>query len=395
MSLHDRLRGVQVEDPEVGADTPRAGGSDVDGSARAVVNATRSVGRRSLAELSLPVAVVLWVGIVVVSTRQSPAAAVGCVVLGALGSWRGSSSSRGGRWSTVLLGVGALLWVTIAVRVSADTAVWLPAAAAAGWMAGAALAGVARPPASRVSSSGRMLAVVLAWTIAVVWTASGDPRATWWGAVEWHGPRSSDAVALTFDDGPNDSATLAIADILAGRGARGSFFVVGAAALARPDIVRELVARGQVVGTHSFRHGANDWLDPAYPEAVRGGKAVATVTGQCPTLFRPPHGRHDPLTSAAVARGGMHTVTWDVSGHDWDTTDATLVATRVLRGVRGGSIVLLHDGLDGDPTIDRTVVIRALPMILDGLAARGLRPVGLDELLGLTAWQSACTWDGE
>ena len=79
-------------------------------------------------------------------------------------------------------------------------------------------------------------------------------------------------------------------------------------------------------------------------------------------------------------------VLWDVSASDWTTTDGRLVARRVLAAVRSGSIIDLHDGLDGNPSVDRSVVVRALPLILDGLRARGLRPVRLDRLIGGPAY---------
>ena len=228
------------------------------------------------------------------------------------------------------------------------------------------------------------------WLAAVVWSGANDPAASWFGALVSHGSRASDMVALTFDDGPNDSATLAVADVLTARGARGSFFLVGAAVEARPELARQLAARGEVVGNHSFRHGRNDWLVPDYPEVRRGQVASSGVLGRCPSFFRPPYGRHSPFTAAAAARLGLRTVTWDVNGHDWDTSDPAVIARRVMARVRPGSIVLLHDGANGVPTADRSVLVPAVSLILDGLATRRLRAVGLDELLGTSAWTSSC-----
>ena len=65
----------------------------------------------------------------------------------------------------------------------------------------------------------------------------------------------------------------------------------------------------------------------------------------------------------------MRMVTWDVSAGDWATRNAGLVARRVLDHVRAGSIVLLHDGLDGRVDADRSVIVEALPLILEGLRA--------------------------
>jgi peptidoglycan/xylan/chitin deacetylase (PgdA/CDA1 family) len=86
----------------------------------------------------------------------------------------------------------------------------------------------------------------------------------------------------------------------------------------------------------------------------------------------------------------MVSVTWDVSAGDWATDDAALVAERVLRDVQPGSIILLHDGLDGNVGADRSVIVRALPMILDGLRDRGLRPVTVAELVGEEAYADSC-----
>jgi len=64
-------------------------------------------------------------------------------------------------------------------------------------------------------------------------------------------------------------------------------------------------------------------------------------------------------------------VLWDTAAGDWSTNDPQLIARRVLARVHGGSIVLLHDGLDGNAHANRTVILRAVPLILAGLRAKG------------------------
>ena len=327
-------------------------------------------------------------GVAVVAAHQPVGLGIGLVACAVAAAALGRSTRVAWpiRWLSLLCGV----WLFIAVGTAGPTAAWLPSTTAASWLVGlVGRSGVRRPRPGRIWLTS--VAVGLVWTLSALWTVAGDPGADWFGAVVSHGPRTSTMVALTFDDGPNDSATIAIADLLAARGVRGSFFLIGTAAEARPDLVGALVARGELVGDHSYRHATNDWLDPGYPEAQRGQRSIARIAGHCPTLFRPPHGRHSPFTAAAVHAAAMRSVTWDVSAHDWDTNDPALIARRVLDRVRGGSIVLLHDGANGDPTADRTVLVRALPAILDGLAARGLEPVGLDQLLSVAPWATGCT----
>ena len=80
-------------------------------------------------------------------------------------------------------------------------------------------------------------------------------------------------------------------------------------------------------------------------------------------------------------------VGWDVSAGGGATNDPNLIARRVLHHVRPGSIIDLHDGLDGEVNADRTVLVRAMP---DGLQTRGLQPVRLDQLLGRSGYTDHC-----
>jgi peptidoglycan/xylan/chitin deacetylase (PgdA/CDA1 family) len=210
--------------------------------------------------------------------------------------------------------------------------------------------------------------------------------ATWFGGGVTHGPRQSNEVAITFDDGPNVGATPAVMRILDRAGVKGTFFIVGKALDQDPQIVRALYAHGHLLGNHSYHHDQWRWLDPRYPELERTQSAFAQDVGACPAWFRPPHGDRTPMMARVVHQHGMRMAMWDVSAGDWATTSAHTIADRVLNRVRGGSIIDLHDGLDGKPYVDRSVIVRALPLILDGLRARHLRPVRLDELVGGPAY---------
>ena len=236
-----------------------------------------------------------------------------------------------------------------------------------------------------IASIGSLLSIGL-----VLWVAGNDPTVQWFGHIVTHGDRHGQRVALTFDDGPDDPFSLQVSAVLDAHGAKGTFFEVGKAIDARPDIARALYADGHLVANHSYHHDYWRWLDPRYPELDRTEAAFRERLGVCPAFFRPPHGQRTPFMLAHVSSKGMHTVTWDVSAGDWATDDAALVARRILDGVKPGSIILLHDGIDGTVTADRSVLVKALPMILDGLRAKGLTPVRLDELLGLPGYLDHC-----
>ena len=237
--------------------------------------------------------------------------------------------------------------------------------------------------------AGGLVAAVLFAAGAVLWQGANSPRSSWFGQMVSHGPRR-DEVALTFDDGPNVRFTPLVESILDQHGVKGTFFTVGKALDARPDITRSLVADGHLVANHSYRHDARGWLDPRYPELDQTQRAFVRQLGVCPTFYRPPHGQHTPLLARVVARHHMTMVGWEASGGDWNARDPAVVVRRVLARVRPGSVINLHDGLDGNLWADRSVLVRALPAILDGLERRGLHPVRLDVLLGVNGYDGHC-----
>jgi peptidoglycan/xylan/chitin deacetylase (PgdA/CDA1 family) len=239
-----------------------------------------------------------------------------------------------------------------------------------------------------VRAAATMAAVVTVGT--TFWVGANSPTVTWFGSQVAHGPRDGRQVAITFDDGPDDPYTLEIARILDAHGAKGTFFMVGKALDRRPDIARALRADGHLLGNHSYHHDEWRWLDPRYPELDRTQSAFRHNLGVCPTFYRAPHGQHTPFLAHVVGDHGMTMVGWEVSAGDWNTRDAPLVARRVLDGVKPGSIIVLHDGLDGSVTADRSVLVRAVPMILDGLKRQGLKPVRLDALLHERGYGDHC-----
>lgn len=305
----------------------------------------------------------------------------------------GRLSGTGGRALAVY---SALVVASMALLVVARAGVGRDAAMIAGFVL-LSISGAARLPAvvrsrSRVRRS--TLALALGGPLLALLTAgyigATTPSATWFGSLTSHGPRDSNRVAITFDDGPNPPFTLQIARILDEHGAKGTFFTVGKALEARPDISQALLDDGHLLGNHSYRHDAFRWLDPSYPELEDTQDAFKRTLGVCPAFYRPPHGSHTPFIANEVGDRRMRMVTWDDSAGDWATTDVALVTKRVLDKVQPGSIILLHDGIDGNIGADRSVILGALPLILDGLRERGLEPVTLDKLLGVPGYLQSC-----
>jgi peptidoglycan/xylan/chitin deacetylase (PgdA/CDA1 family) len=186
----------------------------------------------------------------------------------------------------------------------------------------------------------------------------------------------SNAVALTFDDGPGPF-TGELLDILREEGAHATFFVVGNRLVDWPRLARSESEVG-AVGNHSWSHQRLTeiprWV--AWLELARTQAALQEQVGSRPRLFRAPYEQHNAQTDAVARSLGLVEVFWSVvSGDDRPKATARSVVRNVVAGLRPGAIVLMHD--------IHPWTVRAMPQILRAIRLRGLRAVSVPELLAL------------
>ena len=197
-----------------------------------------------------------------------------------------------------------------------------------------------------------------------------------------HGPRDTARVALTFNGSPSRN-TLAILRILDTSDVKATFFSDAEAVDAKAVALHTLLSDGQLVANHSYVEQQRAWLDPRFRDLGRAQHAFARELGVCPTFFRPPHGRHTPLMARVVHHHGMTMVGWDVAAHSRSSPAGSVYAA-------SSPFVMLGDGLDDARSTDSRAILRALPIIVDGLRDRHLQPVRLDELLRLPPYGGSC-----
>jgi peptidoglycan/xylan/chitin deacetylase (PgdA/CDA1 family) len=217
---------------------------------------------------------------------------------------------------------------------------------------------------------------------ASIYHATYSVRSQWLGRTDWRGRTDLGAVALTFDDGPGPD-TERILDVLAEHQLCGTFFLIGCHVERFPQTARRVVAGGHEIGNHSYSHPIYLFRSAGETrrQLERTQAVIAATTGVSPRLARPPCGVRTPAYFRAARRLGLRTVQWDVAGFDWKQRSGEQIAQEVLRKVRPGSIVLLHDG-DSEGKRDRRETVVALPLIIEGLRARDLHIVPLNQLLG-------------
>jgi len=231
----------------------------------------------------------------------------------------------------------------------------------------------------------------LALNHALLTSAVFLPRSDWLGAnVTRLGPAAAarGEVAVTFDDGPDPAVTPALLDLLDACGLRASFFCIASRVEAHPALARRIVERGHSVENHTARH--------SYAFSLRGPRAIerelaraqavlADATGHRPTCFRPPAGLRNLFLDPVLHRLGLRLVSWTRRGVDTRDADAARVARRLLGGLAGGDILLLHDGRTPGATTPGALVLEVLPRIAARLRETGLRAVTLPQALGAPA----------
>ena len=197
------------------------------------------------------------------------------------------------------------------------------------------------------------------------------------------GARAEGRVAITFDDGPDATHTRPILELLERGGHRGTFFVIGRRAAAEPELLAEIVRRGHALGNHSYEHAhTTPFAAPARLAAdLARAQELMAQAGARVRFFRPPIGLLSPRVAAAARRTHLTIVGWTATARDGRaTTTADEAAARLIAAARPGAILVLHDAAErGGRT---PVAAAALARLLESLAARGLRSVTLDELIG-------------
>src|SRR5215469_2974086 len=215
---------------------------------------------------------------------------------------------------------------------------------------------------------------------------------------------SPNKVALTFDDGPDPEWTPKILDVLKQKHATATFFLIGIQTDKFSGIAKRIYDEGNTIGNHTFTHPDVSDISSAYMKVELNltQRLFGSLLGIRATLMRPPYATDEEPDTADQVRPleipqemGYITVGNRIDPNDWNLNDpsephghrtAEEITTYVLahlppcrvEDLRCGNIVLLHDGGG-----DRSETVRALPMIIDGIRAKGYDVVPVYDLLGM------------
>jgi peptidoglycan-N-acetylglucosamine deacetylase len=232
-----------------------------------------------------------------------------------------------------------------------------------------------------------MFPALIGLTAAAAASAAGyqsmAPTGQWFGRTFVAGARGSRQIALTYDDGPNDPHTLKLLEVLWRHDVRATFFMMGRYARQRPDIARAVAQAGHVIGNHTFTHPNLIFKLEAETrrELVECRQALQDAVGEHSNLFRPPFGGRRPGTLRIARELGLQPVLWNVTGYDWNAPPAAVIEGKVMRQIRGGDVILLHDGEHRAFGADRTQTVIATENLIRLYKDDGWKFVTVEEML--------------
>ena len=152
-------------------------------------------------------------------------------------------------------------------------------------------------------------------------------------------------IAISFDDSPTEGTAQVLA-ILKAHDVKATFFIVGAHAAARPDLLRQIVTEGHAIGNHSYSHAHTlPFQRPAkiLADIQRCSQTITAISGVTPRMYRPPFGVVNPAIGQAVRASQLPCVGWSLRSFDTASSRPARLLARITRKLAPGAIVLLHD----------------------------------------------------
>jgi peptidoglycan/xylan/chitin deacetylase (PgdA/CDA1 family) len=200
----------------------------------------------------------------------------------------------------------------------------------------------------------------------------------------WTFSKESNAIFLTFDDGPIPNITPWVIEELKKHNAKATFFCIGENIKKHPEIFRSLISEGHSVGNHTYNHlngwktkvseyiknvvlseaEANKWNETA---KIKNLSSIASAKEDHKSLFRPPYGKITSKQSKILQKRGYKIIMWDILSADYTTSiSEEKCLQNVLKSIAPGSIVVFHDSLKAEKNLRY-----ALPKVLDFIYNKG------------------------
>src|SRR5208282_4384230 len=162
-----------------------------------------------------------------------------------------------------------------------------------------------------------------------------------------------------------------------------TFFLIGRYVQQHPGIVREMIQAGHVVGNHSFTHPLLTFKTETEIRKELGqcDSALQQAVGKPSNLFRPPFGGRRPAVLRVARELGLEPIMWNVTGYDWNAPPSAVIEQKVAKQIRGGNVILLHDGGHKQMGADRSQTVIATDHLITRYKSEGYEFVTIPQMM--------------
>jgi len=199
----------------------------------------------------------------------------------------------------------------------------------------------------------------------------------------------SKAIALTFDDGPSQTSTPILLNLLKQHNYKATFFVVGEKAKKHPKLMARILEEGHSIGNHSWQHDSLLMLRSKkhLREDIRKTQEILIKYGIHPTTFRPPAGATNPKLKSILRNENLHCVTFSCRPLDYGNKKITDLADRVMGKLHFGDIILLHDIAPQSEKQTKDWQ-QEISILFSDLPKKGYKVQPLEELIGFPVMET-------
>ena len=194
-----------------------------------------------------------------------------------------------------------------------------------------------------------------------------------------HGNRKEKSIALTFDDGPHPLFTVSILKSLAEYNIKATFFITGKDAEEHSELVQKIIHEGHEIGNHSFSHKSLIFRSIIFiiNEIEKTDKILKNLGVKGEIYFRPPYGRIGAIARMVLRKMRKKIILWDNGPKDFKCLSCEEVVDKVLKKLKPGSIIVLHDG----GGVDRSITVKAVDMLIPEILKKGYKFQTVSELI--------------
>ena len=189
-------------------------------------------------------------------------------------------------------------------------------------------------------------------------------------------------IAITFDDGPDPKITPQILDILAHEKVKATFFVIGHKIKGQDALLQRIYKEGHIIGNHSFAHNKRLTIlssNNLKKDISNCSAVIEKVIHQKIFFFRPPFGVTNPRYSRALKHLNIKSIGWSARSFDTIASDKAALYKKIIKKIKKGSIVLLHD--------TQKITLDILPDLMQFCKNNGINIVSLPELIEEKAYK--------